>query len=116
MADTRLQLPVLAVEVKEEYEPYALGALTHFVNTDVLFHVLAEDDYDRDKLLDIVSLQDGKVMNLFDSDYIGRQQKFPLDYRGMSNLDALQYPDLLASEYLYSKASTMQLKDARVQV
>ena len=34
----------------------------------------------------------------------------------MTNLDALQYPDLLASEYLYSKASNMQLKDARVQV
>ena len=118
LADTRLQLPVLAVEVvkRRTLEPYALGSLTHFVNTDVLFHVLAEDDYDRDKLLDIVSLQDGKVINLFDSDYIGRQQKFPLDYRGMTNLDALQYPDLLASEYLYSKASNMQLKDASVQV
>ena len=122
LSDTRLQLPALAVEViqKRTLEPYALGGLTHFVNTDILFHVLAEDDYERDKLLDIVSLQDGKIVALFDSDYIGRQQKFPLDHRGMTNLDALQYPDLLApigeDGYSYAKCSDVQLQNARVQV
>jgi|TARA_R110000765_G_scaffold199492_1_gene305082 hypothetical protein len=122
LSDTRLQLPALAIEVVKArtLEPYALGSLTHFVNTDVLFHVLAEDDHERDKLLDIVSLQDGKVIDLFDSDYIGRQEKFPLDYRGMTNIDALQYPDLLApienGGYGYSKSANMQLQNARVQL
>ena len=120
MSETRLQLPVIAVEVvkRRTLEPFALGSLTHYVNNDVLFHVLAEDDYDRDKLLDIISLQDGKSLELFDSDYIGRQQKFPLDYRGMTNIDALQYPELLVPRgdggYGYGK-SNVYLTDARVQ-
>ena len=121
LADTRLQLPVLAVEVvkKRTMEPFSLGSFTHHINTDVLFHVLAEDDYDRDKLLDIVSLQDGMTIELFDSDYIGRQQKFPLDYRGMTNIDALQYPELLAPTgvggYGYGPSNAF-LTDARVSV
>ena len=121
LADARLQLPVLAVEVvkKRTMEPFALGSLNHYINTDVLFHVLAEDDYDRDKLLDIVSLQDGMTIELFDSDYIGRQQKFPLDYRGMTNIDALQYPELLAPTgvggYGYGPSNAF-LTDARVSV
>ena len=122
LADTRLQLPVLAVEVvkRRSLEPYALGGLTHFVNTDVLFHVLAEDDYTRDKLLDIVSLQEDRVVRLFDSDLIGRSSVFPLDYRGMTNKGAKMYPDLIKEvadggfRYNYG-GGKLQLQDARVQ-
>lgn len=99
LADTRLQLPAVALEVVKarSLKPYALGGLTHYVNTDVLFHVLAEDDYERDKLLDIISLQEDNIYPLFDSDMIGRNNAFPLDYRGMINGIPKMYPTLLAA-------------------
>ena len=97
LADNRLQLPVLAVETTNTrtLQPFALGALTHFVNTDVVFHVLAEDSYTRDKLLDMVSFQDEKTIYMFDSDRIGRNNAFPLDYRGSVKPSGLRYPDLV---------------------
>tara|TARA_Y100000361_G_scaffold47990_1_gene41522 strand:- start:776 stop:1801 length:1026 start_codon:yes stop_codon:yes gene_type:complete len=97
LADTRLQLPAIAVEVvkSRNLEPYSLGSVTHYVNTDVLFHVLAEDAHTRDKLVDVVSLQDENNIELFDSDRIGRNDAFPLDYRGMVKKGAKDYPKLI---------------------
>ena len=72
-----------------------MGDLTHYVNTDILFHVLAEDSYTRDKIVDMVSLQDEKTIYMFDSDRIGRNNAFPLDYRGSVKPSGLRYPDLV---------------------
>ena len=132
LADTRLQLPAVAVEVvkSRNLKPYALGGLTHYVNTDVLFHVLAEEDYERDKLLDIFSLQEDKIYSMFDSDMIGRNNAFPLDYRGMVNGIPKIYPTLVAAsgagtaeEPVLEKdrgynwqSRTMALDNSRVQV
>ena len=99
LSETRLQLPIIAIEVLKgrNNQPYALGTSSHFVNTEVLYHVLSEEDYERDKLLDIISLQDENVITLFDSDKIGRDGVFPLDHRGMTNTGAKIYPDLVKS-------------------
>ena len=98
LAQTRLQLPVLAIETvrRSPSVPHELGGYAQHVYTDVLFHVLAEDNYTRDKLLDIVSLQEEKSIFMFDSDRIGRNNAFPLDYRGTTNSGALRYPELVA--------------------
>ena len=126
LADTRLQLPAIAVEVVKgrSLKPRALGGLKHYVNTDVLFHVLAEDDYERDKLLDIISLQEDRVLDMFNSDMIGKDNAFPLDYRGMVNGTPKMYPTLVAATGAdieaenrgYSwESRTMMLNNARVQ-
>ena len=129
LADNRLQLPAIAVDVtkRRNLEPYALGALTHYINTDVVFHVLAEDSYTRDKLVDMVSLQEEKVVYMFDSDRIGRNDAFPLDYRGQVRPSGLSYPDLIkpsghSGESLEKKGyrweysdGKMTFRDARIQ-
>jgi hypothetical protein len=98
LAQTRMQLPVIAVETvsRREFEPFQLGG-GQYVNTDVLFHVLAEEEYVRDKLLDIVSLQNEKTINVFDSDKVEEWQTkaFPLDWRGMTRPSGLRYPELV---------------------
>ena len=126
-----MQLPIIAVEIikSRNLKPYALGRLDHYVNTDVLFHVLAEDDYERDKILDIISLQEEKVHELFDSDMIGRNDAFPLDYRGMVNGIPKMYPTLIApsgagavgeavaeKDRGYSYQKQFQFNNARIQV
>ena len=124
LAETRLQLPAVAIEVvkNRSMEPYALGALSHYINTDVLFHVLAEDDHTRDKLMDVITYQEEKSVSIFDSDLIGRNNAFPLDYRGMTNEGAYQYPKFIdATEgggFRYDKVhgGAMTLNNARISL
>ena len=132
LAETRLQLPAIAIEVvkNRSFKPHSLGGLSHYVNTDVLFHVLAEDDYERDKLLDVISFQEEKILPLYDSDKIARSGVLPLDYRGMVNplnrdgdfYHPKMYPDLIKASgdggYKYDGVAdgTATFKQARVQL
>lgn len=94
----RLSLPAIALEVvpRRQFRGYQLGG-GQWVYTDVIFHCLAEDKFTRDKLVDIVSLQNGKTLNLFDSNAINASGAFPIDYRGFPVSGALRYPDLVSA-------------------
>tara|TARA_A100001201_G_scaffold26950_1_gene29763 strand:- start:205 stop:1185 length:981 start_codon:yes stop_codon:yes gene_type:complete len=94
--ESRTQLPVIAIEVvpQRSFRGYQLGG-GQFVYTDVIFHCLAEDEITRNKLVDIVSLQNDKTIHLFNSNKINETQDFPIDYRGMPVSGALRYPDLI---------------------
>lgn len=99
-AENRIQLPAIAVEVvpRRTLVGYQLGG-GQYVNTDVLFHCLAEDEYTRNKLIDIISLQNEKVIHMFNSNSIANSGDFPLDYMGIPVSGALRYPDLLNKHF-----------------
>jgi hypothetical protein len=111
-AEARVQLPAIAIEVvpRRTFKGYQLGG-GQFVNTDILFHCLAEDEYTRNKLVDIISLQNDKVLAMFNSNQIAKSGDFPLNYQGFPVSGALRYPDLI-SKHLYG---TMFLKNTQVQ-
>jgi len=94
--EARLQLPAIAIEIVPQrvMKGYQLGG-GQWVYTDVLFHCIAEDEYERNKLVDIVSLQNDKVIYAFDMNKINENNAYPLDYRGMPVANALTYPDLV---------------------
>jgi len=95
-SDSKLQLPAIAIEVVpvRKFKGYQLGG-GQWVFTDVLFHCLAEDEVTRNKLVDIVSFQNDKVIDLFDSNTANSSGAFPIDYRGVPVPSALRYPDLV---------------------
>lgn len=94
--EARLQLPAIAIELvpSRTFKGYQLGG-GQWVYTDVLFHCIAEDEYTRNKLVDIVSLQSDKNIELFNSNLINTSGAFPIDYRGTPVSGALRYPDLV---------------------
>lgn len=94
--ESRVQLPFIAIEIvpSRTFKGYQLGG-GQWVYTDVLFHCVAEDEITRNKLVDIVSLQNEKTIHLFNSNRINQDKKFPLDYRGVPVSGALRYPDLV---------------------
>jgi hypothetical protein len=111
----RVQLPAIAVEVvpRRKLTGYQLGG-GQYVETDILFHCLAEDEFTRNKLVDIVSLQNEKTIKMFNSNMIGNSGAFPLDYMGVPVSGALRYPDLIENYYRGSvrfKNSTVQGMD-----
>lgn len=100
LGQTRLQMPIVAVEVvpRRTFKGYQLGG-GQWTYTDVLFHVISEDESDATKLMDVISLQNDSIIWLFDTNHIARSGIFPLDYRGMINDNALEsgrYPDLVS--------------------
>jgi hypothetical protein len=114
-SENRVQLPAIAVEIvpKRTMRGYQLGG-GQYVDTDILFHCLAEDEFTRNKLVDIISLQNEKTILAFNSDEIAKSGDFPLDYMGVPVSGALRYPDLLEKYYrgkLRFKNSTVQGMD-----
>lgn len=99
-SEARVQLPAIAVEIvpRRTMKGYQLGG-GQWVNTDMIFHCLAEDEYTRNKLVDIVSLQNDKTIYMFNSNLLASSGAFPLDYRGFPVSGAMRYPDLLSNYY-----------------
>lgn len=97
LGDNRLQLPAIGIEVvnSRKMTPYALGG-GQTIFTDFLFHCIAEDVYTRDHLVDIISLQNQKVIKSYNLNRISTDNAFPLDYRGVPISGALQYPNLIS--------------------
>lgn len=110
--EARVQLPSIAVEIvpRRQLRGYQLGG-GQFVETDVLFHCLAEDEYTRNKLVDIISLQNDKTIYMFNSNEIAKSGTFPLDYHGCPVSGALRYPDLVENYY----RGSLRLKNSNVQ-
>lgn len=111
-AEARVQLPAIAIEIvpRRSMKGYQLGG-GQYVSTDVLFHCLAEDEYTRNKLVDIISLQNDKTIHMFNSNQIAKSGAFPLDYHGFPVSGALRYPDLVNNYYrgsLRFKNSSLQ--------
>lgn len=99
-ADVKFQLPAIAIEIvpRRSFKGYQLGG-GQWVYTDVLFHCIAENENTRNKLVDIVSLQNDKTIHQFDSNSVVASGDFPIDYRGVANSGALRYPDLVNTHY-----------------
>ena len=111
-SEMRIQLPAIAVEVvpRRSFKGYQLGG-GKYIYTDVLFHCMAEDAYTRNSMLDMITFQDGKTINLFDSNKIAENNDFPIDYRGVPVSGAFRYPDLIENH----KSAQLRFTDFTVQ-
>lgn len=96
LANHRVQMPAIVVEAvpRRTFKPYELGSISQIVRQDVIFHIVAESRWWRNQLIDVVSLQKDKTLQLYDTDKIAEANVFPLDFRGMvvsttSTYDAL---------------------------
>lgn len=96
LADNRYQIPAIGVELTNtrRMKPFQLGG-GQVVFTDFLFHCVAEDAYTRDNLVDIVCMQNEKVVNTYDLNKLSASGEFPIDYRGVPVSGAKLYPYLV---------------------
>jgi hypothetical protein len=82
--------------------PYELGNDNLYLEQDVAFYVFAENKNDRNKLLDIIRLQQDLHFILYDTNAVAKADKYPLDANGDLNDNALMYPDLV-NQYPWRK-------------
>lgn len=98
--ENRVQLPAVFVEAlpSRAFKPYELGG-GHYIYQDVALHVLTETPWDRKQIMDLLSFQHDKTIQLFDKNEMRAGNVFPLDYRGMLTSGAVGYPDLVEDYY-----------------
>ena len=110
--EKRLQLPAIAIEVvpRRQMRGYQLGG-GQWVQTDILFHCIAEDSITRNALVDMVSFQNDKTIHMFNSNSIADSGHFPLDYIGSPFSKAKMYPDLAKDHY----SKDIRLQNASIQ-
>lgn len=97
LADTRLQLPLVAIEVTDNtYEGYQLGG-GQWSRGQVILHVLSENDQITKRIANILSDQGESTIFVYDPDLMIEDDRYPLDYRGEKTANPLCYPDLIAA-------------------
>jgi hypothetical protein len=100
----RIQLPCIIIESipRSRSRPYELGNSLLWLEQDLVFYVLAENKNDRNKLLDIIRLQQDSTLQLFDTNKVAQNDAFPLDYNGDIKPTPLMYPNLI-DQYSWRK-------------
>jgi hypothetical protein len=100
----RVQLPCVIIESipQSRSRPYEIGNSLMWLEQDIVFYVLAENKNDRNKLLDIIRLQQDATLQLFDTNLVAQNDVFPLDYNGDKKNSPLMYPNLI-DQYSWRK-------------
>lgn len=95
----RVQLPCIIIEPlsRSRSRPYEIGNALLWLEQDIAFYILAENKNDRNKLLDILRLQQDVTLQLFDTNQISQNEAFPLDYNGDIKNNSLMYPNLITN-------------------
>lgn len=96
IGQTRVQLPAVFVEtpVKTEYSPYQLGG-GQWAKNDVIVHILTENHSTCVDLLNVVSYQNDRNINLFDLNGVYSSGDFAINYRGDLVDKDKNYPNLI---------------------
>jgi hypothetical protein len=94
----RVQTPCIIIEAipRSRSRPYEIGNTLLWLEQDMGFYVLAENKNDRNKLLDIIRLQQDLTIQLFDTNTLAQNDLFPLDYNGDLIDNPLMYQDIVS--------------------
>lgn len=93
----RVQLPAIVIEAipTSRSEGRELGNGDLVVYQDILVHVVSEDRYYRNNILDWLRGEQEHTIHLIDLNRVNREGATPLDYRGMVRDATKVYPNLI---------------------
>lgn len=99
-----IQLPAIVIESlpRSRSRPHEIGSGGLVLEQDFAFHILADNKNDRNKIVDILRLQQDLMIWLFDTNALTANNKYPLEYNGSLKEDALMYPDIIG-QYPWKK-------------
>jgi hypothetical protein len=103
-SEHRVQLPAIIIEslARSRSRPYEIGSNSLLIEQDIAFHILAENKNDRNKLLDILRLQQDSVIWLYNTNSLAQDDNYPLNYMGNLKENALMYPNII-EQYRWRK-------------
>ena len=116
LANHRVQMPAIVLETvpRRRFKPYQLGVTSQFVQQDIVFHIVGENRWWRNQLVDILSYQIDSQLWLFKTDTLIGSGAYPLDYRGMKVSSPLNYDDVVNTpqyRYLLARMTNMSITE-----
>jgi hypothetical protein len=100
----RVQMPSIIIEAlsRSRSRPHEIGNNSLITEQDIAFHVFAENRNDRNKILDILRLQQDIVLYLYDTNAVSSNEDYPLNFNNDLKPNALTYPNLV-EKYKWKK-------------
>jgi hypothetical protein len=116
LANHRVQMPAIVLETvpRRRFKPYQLGDTSQFVQQDIVFHIVGENRWWRNQLVDILSYQIDSQVWLFKTDTLIESGAYPLDYRGMKVASPLNYNNVVnipQYRYLLARMTDMSITE-----
>jgi hypothetical protein len=116
LANHRVQMPAIVLETvpRRRFKPYQLGDTSQIVQQDLVFHVVGENRWWRNQLVDILSYQIDSQVWLFKTDTLIESGAYPLDYRGMKVASPLNYDDVVKTpeyRHLLARVTNMSITE-----
>lgn len=106
LSTNRVQLPAIIIESISRglSKPYQLGDKSLVMKQELMLHIVAETMADRNMVIDIIRLQQDKVIKMYDTNKVVKNQVYPFGIDGTLNSQRLQYDQLINNDdYLWSK-------------
>ena len=103
----RVQLPAIIIQTapRSVSIPYELGTAANILIQDLLLHIYTENPTTRNSLVDILLKQKDKSLNLYDTNKVIKYNAQPLNYRGESNSNRLNYDQIaMDNRFLLKRA------------
>ena len=89
----RIQLPAIIIETiaRSNSKPYRLGDKSLVIEQDMLLHVLSDTPNQKNNIIDIIRLQEDRVIWLYNTKEIINSGIYPLNYNGSKNINGQNY-------------------------
>lgn len=99
-----IQLPAVVIESlpKSRSKPHEIGSSGLILEQDFAFHILADSKNDRNKIIDILRLQQDLTIWLFNINELFKDNKYPLNYNGSIKNNPIMYPQII-DQYPWKK-------------
>lgn len=100
----RVQMPCIMIEpIARSYSmPWQLGSESLNIGQDFLLHIFTENANDKNRIVDIIRLQQERTLDMYDINKVVKSGVYPLNYNGTKNSNGLMYFDLIR-DYFWNK-------------
>ncbi len=96
-AQNRVQMPSIIIEpvAKGTSEPYRLGDKSLIVDQDIILHIITSSPAHRNSIVDIIRLQEDKVIWLYDTNKLITDGILPFNFDGSLNGSRIAYDSMM---------------------
>jgi|GEM_PF-3344864 len=112
LSNNRVQLPAIIIETVSRglSQPFQLGDKSLIMKQELSLHVIAETMSDRNKIIDILRLQQDKFINMYDTNLVIKNRIQPFFINGTLNPERLNYDEIIANPtYLWRRARLIDI-------
>jgi len=109
LSNNRVQLPAIIVETVARglSRPWELGNKSLIMKQELILHIVSETMADRNKIIDIVRLQQDKIIRMYDTNLVVKYGIQPFLIDGTLNPNRLKYDNLVKCGLYYWKSARL---------